>query len=682
MKNIVIKALAVLMFVGVIVSCWKEDYPTEATPRPEVQSFEAIAGDEEIQLSWTPAEGSSPTHYIITYDENQEKQTLTTTETTYVIANLQNNVEYTVNLQAVYKGDYVSNMVSKTATPKTTRFPVTVFNVESGNGYVDLTWEKPHDSIVEYELTYWVDNSEPTVIKISKDKLSYRLDGLRNVTIYNLSFAGVYAKGASEPIVTIAMPCEFAPYTVQGSRIVIGRPVTFVFNTADYPSATDIKWSFGSDILTGAEVKYAFYSSSLPEIKLSVKLNGEPLTWPVLITVPVERYVFDFQDFADSGDENNGFYSSTPVFSPDRKTAYQITTNNTTLYAMDLESGTKKWSYPTSEASKFSASVNPVTGDILFGTAVAGGYYCVTAEGNLKWKASTTDGFSECGPAAISKDGSMVYVGDVSGTLYAISTADGSIVWKQSTGGGLTGGVLINGDEILYGNNTKVYFVKASDGSIISEIEQQMWKTTGFAVSPDRKYAYLSCRNGAKLAQSIARINLETKQQDKVLQIGADNTWGIAISPSGLVFAGNKDGSVYCADADLSAVKWTYAHKTTSGDVMASAFNFSHPVADNEGNFIISTQANDKKSLSITYMFEGATGNIKRSWNYEGDALGDGKNYSQQAGNNLIDGYFFNSYNSTNTNAGPFLCEYIGVERGDAGWASIGGDIFNSNCIK
>ena len=117
-----------------LASCWKADYPYEATPRPEVKEFTAVAGDAEIALEWAPYDEYVPEHYVITYnDVNQDLQTITTTETSYVIENLENDFEYLVGLQVVYAGNQISNRVSATAVPRTTRFPVTTLVVESGN---------------------------------------------------------------------------------------------------------------------------------------------------------------------------------------------------------------------------------------------------------------------------------------------------------------------------------------------------------------------------------------------------------------------------------------------------------------------------------------------------------------------------------------------------------------------
>ena len=522
MKTISKAAIACIIIFSA-VSCWKETYPTTASSRPEVKEFTVTAGDEEISLKWSPYEDTYPEHYIITYTENQIDHTIKTVETSYVLSGLINDLEYLIGIQTVYPGGLVSNMKNSKATPKTTRFPVKDLLVESGNAYIELAWKKPHETLLKYELKYWPDGEEPAILEIDKDAESYRIENLRNVTLYNLSLCGIYAKGASEAVTAIAMPCEFAPYTIDGDRIIAGKPVTFRFNSADYPDANEIIWHFGENELQGQEVSYTFFTTSAPEVKLSATISGNAVTWPVIIP-EIDEYVFDFQDFSASGNANNGFYASTPVFSPDGKTVYQTTSENATLYALDIATGELRWSYSTSESCKFSSTVNPVTGDIYFATNIAGGCYCISPDGQLKWKFSSDAGFTECGPGAVKKDGSTFYIGDVDGTIYAIDAESGELKWKNKTGGGITGGVLACGDEILFGTDKKVIFLKDSDGSIIEEIGQQMWKTTGFAVSPDRNYAYLSCKNNEKTAKSIARINLRERKQDKVLEIGGDNT--------------------------------------------------------------------------------------------------------------------------------------------------------------
>ncbi len=116
-----------------------------------------------------------------------------------------------------------------------------------------------------------------------------------------------------------------------------------------------------------------------------------------------------------------------------------------------MSSGEKMWIYEPSAASGSynPLTVNPKTGDIYFGTTTAGQFYCVNASGNLKWKFDGAGSMKSAAPA-VNKDGSVVYVGDNTGNIFALDATSGAKKWQAALGSA-TAGLLVNGNELVAG---------------------------------------------------------------------------------------------------------------------------------------------------------------------------------------------------------------------------------------
>ena len=165
--------------------------------------------------------------------------------TSYTVDGLANGTQYTFYVQAVY-GKLVSNYVTAVCKPATTRFPVTDLTVDAGDGYVTLAWSKPATTVLSYTLSYYNEDNPDDVRQesIDKDATTVTLDGLVNDKNYYFSLVANYAKGVSEPASVKAMPGLAIPYILDRDKAAKNQPITFSFNTADYPTATDVKWTF------------------------------------------------------------------------------------------------------------------------------------------------------------------------------------------------------------------------------------------------------------------------------------------------------------------------------------------------------------------------------------------------------------------------------------------------------
>ena len=672
MKKIVIDLLLTSFIAAGLTACWSEDIPEAGAARRQVTDLTATPGDEEVQLAWSLPEGWNPTDFIVYYtDTDSETVTLRTDgEMNCTIDGLVNGTQYTFYVQAVY-GKLVSNYVAVVGRPATTRFPVTDLTVDAGDSFVSLAWTKPATTVLSYTLSYYNEDTPDNVEQqtLDKDATSVKLEGLINDKNYYFSLAANYEKGASEPATAKAMPTLAIPYILDRDQAAKNQPITFTFNTEDYPTATDVKWTFPGDVVKeGTVVKYGLGSVGTQTVKLNATIDGNLRTWT--LEVEIREYVIYSSDWAQDGSNYNGFKGSCPVFSPDGKTVYNITYRKLTqLVAFDLITGTEKWRYtPSGKSGSYNMlTVNPITGDIYFGTESAGQFYAITSEGKLRWMFRDAQSMKSAAPA-VNAAGTVVYICDKNGNTFAIDAASGQKIWSFAAGIA-GGGLLVNGSELLIGAGTSAYFLNTETGDQIAKVALgcEMSDIIGFAVSNDKTLAYFGAKNGY-----IGAVDLTTHTAKTPLLTTMTNpntVYEPVVAPNGSVFAGSKNGTVYNVKGDLSAVNWEYVH---NGSPLANAFNYSHPCVDSENRFYITSG----QTSNTTYIFD-ANGNVVDSWTYESGDNGQ----KQMGGNNYLDGVLYSAFDGSSTRNGIFVGKYVGGERASS-WSTHGGDICGSCCVK
>jgi len=508
---------------------------------------------------------------------------------------------------------------------------------------------------------------------LDKDATAITLDNLVNDKNYYFSLVANYAKGTSEAATVKAMPTQAIPYSLDRDKAAKNQPITFTFNTADYPTATDVKWTFPGDVVKqGTVVKYGLGSVGTQTVKLSATINGNVRTWN--LEVEIREYVVYSTDWAQDGSNYNGFKGSCPVFSPDGKTVYIITFNKVAgLYAFDLATGSEKWRYiPAAKSNSYNMlTVNPVTGDIYYGTTGAGQFYAVTAEGQLKWTFTEAGSMQSCSPA-VNASGTVVYISDATGNTFGIDASSGSKIWSYAAGAKGCG-LLVLANELLVGTTSNAIFLNAETGAEIAKVALgcTMVNNTGFAVSNDKTLAYFGAKSGY-----IGAVNLTSRTIHGKLLAGGGNAaandiYEPVVAPNGSVFAGSKSGEVFNVKGDLSAKNWEYAH-TPSGAPLTNAFNFAHPCVDSENRFYITAG----QASNVSYIFD-ANGSILDSWSYEGSDA----NQKQMGGNNYLDGVLYSAFIGSSSKNGIFVGKYVGGERASS-WSTHGGDICGSCCVK
>ncbi len=664
------------LFAG-LASCWTEEIPSAGEARPQVKDLKAVAGDEEVQLSWTLPEGYTASNFIITYaTPSQETETINAETSEYTVAGLQNEYEYTFSVQAVY-GDLISNAVSAKGKPTTSRFPVLDLSATSGDSRVTLNWSKPHASVLSYTLSYYMADTPDNVVEqaVDKDATSVEVTGLTNDKTYVFTLAANYAKGPAVSSPVRSMPSQLVistdPYLVDRTSVAADQPVTFTFNREVYPTVTDIRWVFpGGAELAGDEVKYAFKEAGIQSVLMYGNFNGVVREFE--IRIEVRAFVVEFNQWEIThADGYNGIKGAVPVFSPDGKTVYALTfRGNASLYAFDIATGALKWKYIPEESSTEGygiPTVNPKTGDIYYGTTVAGQFFAVTSEGALKWKFAPT-GSLKAGAPAVKADGTTVYICDDKGNVYALDALSGAQKWAKTdlAQKGQGGGLLVNGDELIVGMKKKVlYFLDIADGSVKHEVamSNNMTEISGMAVSNDKTVIYIP-HSGGKMS-SVDIVNHKIIVDG--FQVATGDIYEPIVAPNGTIFVGSKDCSCYNVSADLTAVNWSYASAATS-----NGFNYSHPCVDTENRFYITHGG----QYNHTYVLD-ASGALIEEYQY-----GSNTHLKQMGGNNFLDGVLYMGFVGDKSGVnGAFVGKYFGGTRAES-WGAHGGDICGSCCIK
>lgn len=654
-------------------SCWTEDIPEAGAARHQVEALTATPGDEEVTLAWEIPDGWNPTDYIVFYtDEESQTVTLRTGGANrYVVDKLTNGISYNFNVQAVY-GKLISNAVTVAGRPSTSRLPVTDLTVtDTGDGYVALAWSAPSTLVEKYTLSYYIEDMPGDIRtqEIGKEQTAYRCEGLTNDKTWFFLLAAEYAKGPAEADLVRAMPTKAIPYFISSETAAVDQPVTFEFNRTAYADASDVTWTFPDGaVLTGDKVLSGFKTTGNQTVMLSAKIDGSSREWK--ITVEIRPYVVNFMDWeqADGAKYESPTYTC-PVLSPDAGTVYVNTGNKVSnLYAFDVRTGKNKWTFrPTDNGdmqaeSKSMVAVNPVSGDIYYGTSAGGQFYAVKPDGTLHWK------FSKCGsmnsaPPAVSADGTVVYIADAKGALYALDAETGTERWSAPYAAGSCGyGLLVNGGEVVLAAKTAIHFVNAADGTKIEAVSVSIVNSIGFAVSPDRKKAYFA------YATTLAAVDLDSHTLYARSAVGGDNYYQPIVAGDGTVFAGTKDGYVRFFSPDLQ----TMIHEEQPSSVKKNTFNFTRPLVDANNRFYIMASGNSTEdSLVLEY---DTSGNKISDWSYTQNNC--------QNGCNLADGVLYTvNQGSGDGGNGLFIGKYIGAARG-RGWSSHGGDHCGSGCIQ
>jgi outer membrane protein assembly factor BamB len=220
-------------------------------------------------------------------------------------------------------------------------------------------------------------------------------------------------------------------------------------------------------------------------------------------------------------------YTSWPVIRYDSglgKNIVYVGSLNGRLYAVrdDGSSGASlnaNFPYPTAGAIRGTPAINPVSGDVYFGSD-DDQIRAITSGGSFQWSATPDPQAPIVSSPAVDADRGRVYVGSTNGHLYALDTLNGSVIWKYPdlvrTPGDPSDIGKVRGDPVI-GSDGAIYF-----GSDVDDI------------GLGHGYLYALNPNGT----------LRFKYPAAGSPIGAVRSKP-AIGPDGIIYFGANDGKFY-----------------------------------------------------------------------------------------------------------------------------------------
>lgn len=677
---------AVLACAVAISSCWKEPETGQEELRRQVMNLKAVAGDEQVTLSWDSPTTSEywdkePTDYMITYLDaaSESIQVKTGGATTYVVDGLENGHEYTFQVQAIY-GDLVSGYVSVSATPVTERNPVSDLKVGFDDGQLILTWTEPATAPTGYRITWLKAGDAESALKeatVAAGTSTYTITGLTNDVKYTVTVYAVYPKGSSVGVSAIGTPSLAIPWSVNKTEGFAGEKFHFVFDTA-VVNGTDITWSWdngsvkGADVEAAVDIDYSKVNDNTPvktEVTVSANVSGTEKKWSFELTLTPYALYYEIGS-------SNSFRYTAPTFSPDGKTMYVVPDKSgAAIYAFDLDNGTLKWvsTSVTGEAiqSREAPTVNPVSGDIYFCGMSSGQVYAVKPDGTLKWKYDALGGIDRISSPVVSKDGSVVYFTDANFVVEAVNAENGTKVWSSPKLPGLVRGMIIYGDEIFCacnGTSGAAVFLKASDGTIAATADLGKAPCDGYPVAADPRtgIAFVCCAGSNSATEPEAgftAIKMNTHAQVAYNLYTTNNIWEPVVMADGRIVFGDKHGNIASVNPSTYELNWKIA---PFGGNNSNAYNYAHPCADADGNLYI---ANGGAASTGAILKVSPTGEILNNWPITA------AKHRVMGGQGLMNGVF---YVITNQNAsgnyGLVLGKYVGANLATEGWPCHGGN--------
>ena len=238
-----------------------------------------------------------------------------------------------------------------------------------------------------------------------------------------------------------------------------------------------------------------------------------------------------------------------------------ISSQNEFLYALDPNTGAKKWEYYIGA----NVQATPVVlGEFLFLPTDDSLVKMDAKRGTVIKKYYFQDAVFRSFVSSPTGQGVMLYIGSTNDTMYALDANEDKIKWKFNAGAPILSSPIINNGQLIFANASgKVYALEISNGS-------QNWvytlggKTSSWpAVAAP--YVFIGCEDGKMYC-----LNLTDGTQRWAYQTG-----GIILSSpiayGGNVLFGSNDHFVYCIDTVAAVERWKYetADRVISSPVAA-----------------------------------------------------------------------------------------------------------------
>ncbi|MDR3180657.1 MAG: PQQ-binding-like beta-propeller repeat protein [Prevotellaceae bacterium] len=603
------KKIFYLLFTGIVIftACKDNELPEANFDLAQVNTFTATAGDAQVALAWTPADGFTPVEYYLSWVSSTTgveggEKTLAANTTAATIDGLVNDVSYTFSIQPCYEKGRAGK-VSATAKPMNERFPVTNFTARAGNALVRLAWTKPaSERLLGYKITV---TSGGQVVDINTPATeNYNVTGLTNGQEYTFAITCVYPQGQSEPVTASATPGLIFPIMVSSATFTVNNARIFEYNDMYFgENVQSVSWNFGDGVTSADEAPaHAYAATGSYTVTVTVTYAGGN-TETGSIDIVVENYKWGERALDYNG--STGYVkTSNPVFSPDGQIMYVPTSSPSGhLFAVDVEGGTIKWVFSITELTYGGgAMVHPANGTIYQGSDAA--IYAINPDGTQKWKVATAGSGAAARVRAfpaLSLDGTVAYFLSNS-VLYALNVESGAEVWKKQLSD-INSGISI-GSAVLVGNNGTVYIGTNQGVYAFSSSGNLTWQTAtkynvtesgAMAINGNVLYAALKGTDG------LVAINTDDGSQLWTAGASGDAYFPI-VDKNGVIYFTEKlaAGKVYAVNPNGSS-KWT---KT-----IGESLNYGGLVLDENGVIYGGTQSKANGNYK-RYAINTATGDF------------------------------------------------------------------------
>lgn len=215
-----------------------------------------------------------------------------------------------------------------------------------------------------------------------------------------------------------------------------------------YPAKADARKQFyAPPVLLDGQVIAGNYGNSVSSINAADgtekwvwseskdRIVGSPLVVNNLVLVPsTDHYLYALKT---DGSDAWKFKTGDPIWAQpvtDGQTAY-VASMDHKLYALDPATGSKRWEVDLGAPVVYSLAISEDK-SMLYAATVANKLLAVNAaDGKILWNVAT-DGAVW---SPVVQHGDLIYFGDQSGKIYALSTKDGSKKWGADAGSAVIG---------------------------------------------------------------------------------------------------------------------------------------------------------------------------------------------------------------------------------------------------
>lgn len=545
--------ISIILFLAALVASCSDDLPTASADLWQVEKVEAVTGDGQASVTWIPSGKREVHDYLVSWTAGTAgvdggSETVDASTTSLLLENLENDVTYTVSVQANY-ADGLSGKVSATVIPKSTRFDVTDFYALAGTEKVRLEWKKPlSNNLKGYTISVNPGGKSFEVNDPATEK--YMVEGLTNDTEYTFTLIANYTNGASDGVTTTATPGMVSPATVQPAEIIVNQAVRFTANDMYFMKDEIIAatWTFGDGTLSNElSPMYQYAAAGSYTVEVTVTYADQS-TESGSMEITVGN--FTWESFGLVEGEAFGYVKvSSTVFSPDGTKAYIPTSSpNGHLFAFDVWSGKKSWMYPISTVTYGGGCVVDDNGNI-YQCGTDKKVYSLDDKGNERWVLDV-DGVMGAFPA-VTSDG-VLYCLTNGSTLYAIDANSGKEKWNQKLQGGTGSAVAVDASGNVYAGTYEGVFAFAQDGTTL-------WSAPGLAVTERGAFAI---QNGVLYAAlrgkaGVAAIDMSNGTKKWQYATAGGDCYLPVTDTEGTVYFTEKGSQTVFAVTASGTLKWS-----------------------------------------------------------------------------------------------------------------------------